>query len=490
MLRILATLAQLGGMQLVIALTGVARNKVLALKLGAAGYGEFNQIALLSLTASTIAGLGLSLSLNRNIAAAQEHSVRQKMLSQADTINIVLSGIILLSGTALIAFFPDSLRAFGIYPSRLAIIATLVTLWSVPVEVAIQHRLGFLIGMMDVKGIAYGRSAALLIGTALSLPVIWYLGLVGAALQLVITGGILVFTLDRRCRKLNFRPWHLEWSPAVLRTLVAIGLASLVSTFVQRLSDVYIRTRLINIMGAAENGLYQAALSVTYQVQAIVLGSIGSYLTATISSQRSDEEVSNESNALLRIILPVGAVFLGGLGAFAYFAIIILYSGEFIGALSLFPYLLVAEYLSVMVWVVGAPLLAYNRLGVWLGLGLFQYLLRALLAMILIPLMGTAGVASATLIAAALHLSLTWAYFVGWLKLNLSRVSIAAFARGLVATIGLGLLGVSAADQSWLYLIATFGLIAYVLLETQIVYGIRPALTAIMKRIRKGDSGD
>lgn len=472
-----------------IALTGVARNKVLALKLGAAGYGEFNQIALLSLTASTIAGLGLGLSLNRNIAAAQDHLTKQKMLSQADTVNVVLSGAILLSGTVLIGFFPDSLSAFGVYPSKAAVLATMITLLSIPIEVAIQHRLGFLIGMMDVKGMAYGRSIALLLGTVVSLPVIWYMGLVGAALQLVITGGILIFTLDRRSRKLGFSPWRLEWSPTVLRTLVAIGLASLVSTFVQRISDVYIRTRLINIMGAAENGLYQAALSVTYQVQAIVLGSVGSYLTATISRQRSDEEVSSESNALLKIILPVGALFLGGLGAFAYFAIIVLYSGEFTGALSLFPYLLVAEYLSVMVWVVGAPLLAYNRLGVWLGLGLFQYLLRALLAILLMPHMGTAGVATATLTAAALHLGLTWAYFTVRLKLKLSMASIASFVRGLLVTMGLSLLGISAVDQPWLYFLAVFGLVAFVFLEVHLVYGIRPALAAIKQRIRKGDNG-
>lgn len=484
LIKVLSALIQLGGMQLVIAVTGIARNKVLALRLGAEGFGEFNQIALLSVTASTIAGLGLGLSLNRNVAAAEDDESKQRLLAQANSVNLTLSILLLIAGGVIILLFPGALQSVGISTSPMSLLACAIILLGIPLEAATQHKLGFLIGLLDVKGMAAGRSVALLIGTLLTLPLTWYFGLVGAALQVLIISGFLVLTLDRRCRALNFRPWQLHWDLTVFKVLVVIGVASLASSFSQRVSDFFVRARLIQLYGTAENGLFQAALTITYQVQAIVLGSVGSYLTATLSRNKAAESISAEANSVLQVILPVATLFLGGLGLFAKIALALLYSPDFMQAQELFPYMLATEYLSVLVWVVGAPLLALNRTGVWLGLSLIQFSTNTVLAIILIPIMGVAGVAAAYLGGAILHLALTLAFYLGPLGLRLTRKSASTFVRGAIVTVALSSFGILASSQTRYFYLGSGLLVGYALLEVQLLFGIRVALNRVQQMLR------
>ena len=116
MRKVLVSLIQLGGMQLVIAGTAVARNKVLAFRLGAEGFGEFSQVALIALSISVVVTFGLSLSLNRNVAAAQGDEARQALLSQANGVNLSLTALFALVALPLLLLNPGCCASRGSSP--------------------------------------------------------------------------------------------------------------------------------------------------------------------------------------------------------------------------------------------------------------------------------------------------------------------------------------------------------------------------------------
>lgn len=475
MRQVLVNLIQLGGMQFVIALTAVARNKVLAVRLGTEGFGEFSQLALLGIAASVLVAFGLGMSLNRNVAAAHTMGERQRLLDQSNGVILLLAAVIVAGALAVLTLQPRLLQAVGLEARPAVIAAALVLLLYVPLEAAVKHRVAFLTAILDIEGMTAGRSTALVIGTVVSIPIVWFFGLVGAAVQLTLITLVIVLLLDRRCRRIGYRPWGVRFQWTVARFLAAFGIASLVAGFSQQLADLFVRSLLIRTLDASQNGIYQSALSITYQVKAIVLGSVGAYSIATLSQDASTQKVNETADRLLSVVLPIGAVALAGLGLLSGPAVLILYSEAFLPAQSLLPFLLTAEFLQVMVWVVGAPLLARNRVWTWLGFELAFSLARALAAVWLIPRLGVTGVAVGYALATVSHLLLTGGYYLGVFRYRVSWRNGVLFVLGAVLTGGVSYLG----SRMVFDLPAVTGGVAaialFALISVQLVLGVRNA---------------
>lgn len=480
MRTILVNLLRLGGMQLVIAATAVVRNKVLALRLGPDGFGEFMQLALIVLTASTVAAFGLAMSLNRNVAAATTNEERQRLLAQANAVNLTLAGaLVALLGTLALAR-PAFLTTFGLEPDLRVLAPLGILLLVVPLEAAVQHRVAFLTAILDIKGMTAGRSLALIVGTAASIPIVWYFGLAGAAVQLSLITLIILLFLDRRCRAIGFRPWALTVDMAVLRTLAGFGVASLIAGFALQVSDVVVRSALIRSTDLAQNGIYQAALSITHQVKAIVLGSVGSYAIATLSQDVSREHVLETVDKLLATVAPIAAAALALLGLLSGPALFVLYSADFYDAQAVLPWLLTAEYVHVAIWVVGAPLLATRRVRVWLGLELVYLGTRVTAALLLLPVAGVIGVAAGHAIATGVHLLLTGGYYLLVFRYTVSRRNLALLTAGAVVVVVSSWTGSRVTFDLGVYASGTVGIAAFVLFAVHLVVG----LPAAWRRVR------
>ncbi|MEJ2291391.1 MAG: hypothetical protein P8Y13_14800 [Deinococcales bacterium] len=485
MRSVLVSLIQLGGMQVVIALTAVVRNKVLAYRLGAEGYGEFSQVALIALSVSVVVAFGLALSLNRNVAAAADSEERQRLLSQANGVNLSLAAFFAVVGVPLVLLDPALVGAAGLEPTPMVVASLLILVLFVPLDAAVKHRVAFLTAILDIAGMTSGRSLALAIGTAVTLPVVWFFGLVGAAVQLtLLTGTILVF-LDRRCRQIGYRPWGIAFDWRVVRYLAGFGLASLTAGFAQQFSDLLVRSSLIRTVDAAQNGIYQSALSITYQVRAIVLGSVGSYSIATLSQDASREKVIETANRLLSVVLPIGTVALALLGLLSGPAILILYSPEFLSAQRVLPFLIAADYLMVTIWVMGAPLLATDRKAVWLTLELVFAGVRSAAALLLIPRIGVMGVALGYAVGTAVHLVLTGGYFFGVFRYTVSLRNAGLFLMGGVVLALMAFAGSQVVLDLRVQGAGVALLAAYGLLCLHVVVGVPAAWASVRRSLHR-----
>lgn len=486
MLSMLVNLVRLAGMQGVIALTAIARNKVLALRLGPEGYGEFIQLTLFVLAASTVAAFGFGMALNRNAAAHPEPQARQRLLSQSNAVNLAITG--LLAGVTALAvlLWPEALGLLGLEAEPRIITGLLVMLAVIPLDAAVQHRIGFLIGIEDIKGMTAGRSTALILGTLISIPLVWFFGLLGAAIQLVAQTLLIVVLLDRRCRTLGYRPWGVLFDRGVFFILAKLGAASIVAGVGTQLSDLTARSMLVRVRDVTEGGIYQAALSLSHQVRAVVLGSVGSYLVTKFSQNTDRAVVSRTANSLLTVIQPIALLAFGLLGLFAGPVIVLLYSPDFLAAKEVMSWLLIAYFLQVMVWVVGAPLLALNKVGVWLALELTFSAARLGLALPFLAGYGMHAIAAAYLAATTLHLILNWLYVHSVLHVRIEGKQWAVMMLGAViifalATVGgLEQFGLAHAASG----VVALGLVMLILL--QLLFGVQRAWTSLREVMTRG----
>ncbi len=485
MRRVLVNLIQLGGMQIAIALTAIVRNKVLALRLGAGGYGEFSQVALIALSASVVVAFGLALSLNRNVAAAHDRAERQLLLAQANGVNLLLTALFALVGVPLLLLRPGLLGLAGLEPTPAVVASVLILLAFIPLDAAVKHRVAFLTAILDIAGMTSGRSLALAVGTLLTLPVVWFFGLIGAAVQLTLLTATILAFLDRRCRRIGYRPWRVAFEGKVVRFLAGFGVASLVAGFAQQLADLLVRSFLIRTVDAAQNGIYQSALSITYQVRAIVLGSVGSYSIATLSQDASRDKIVETANRLLSVVVPIATVALGLLGLLSGPAVLILYSRQFLPAQAVLPFLIGADFVQVAIWVLGAPLLALNRVGVWLGLELIFTSARAAGAMLLIPTVGALGIALGYAMASVLHLVLTGGYYLGVFRFTVSRRNVALALSGGAVLAAMAFAGSRVVVDLRLQGIGVIVLVLYALACVQTLVGVPAAWQQVRRTLHR-----
>jgi enterobacterial common antigen flippase len=440
---ILVAMTELGGLQVILALTGLVRNKVAAVYLKTAGIGEWSQIQGVATTVFVIVQFGMIVGLSRNTAAAQSETDRQRQLSVANTMTVALA---ILAMLAAVAFFVTSsngelLGSLGI-PARWNLLLLLFVVVLAPVEGLRNNFLSFLQGMLDIRGIASKRAIAVILATIAAIPLVSMFGITGACLQFAVASVLMAVLLGHRCNQLGYRPLHFQWEKSSAFSLAALGGATLLGSFAYSGVDVLIRSQLIRFAGLSAAGIYQAAFLLSSQVTQIALGSIGVFSLASISGSTEPETISRQLHMMYRVILPISAVGLGLLGLLERPAIQLLFSSQFKSSSNLLPMLLVGNALQAASWVAGAPLLACGRVRAWLTLQMIGASLRYLSVSALLPIFGTQAIPFAFLlgqmfdIVAALVLC-SRSMKIATSRVDLAKIGLSSALPGVLALIGL-----------------------------------------------------
>lgn len=437
---LLTTLVQLGGLQLVLASSALVRNKVLAERLGADGFGTFAQLAAVASLAATVAALGFGMALKRYAAHAGGHDVQQALLAFANRATWRL-GIVLVAIAALwLAGASQPLAPLGLDASGMAERWTAAVLLAfVPLQALLIQRVGFLSGLNDVRGMAQGRAVAVVIVTLVGIPIVWQFGLLAAAVQAVALAAAAVWALNTRLRKLGFEPWRVNHDVQPEQGLIRLGFASLAAGFAVAGADVALRTAIIQTLSVAAGGYYQAAMALTLQLREAVLGSVGLLSIVGFAGARGLGERQATFKRLMDAALPAAAVAFGTLAAFGKPLLSLLYSEAFTSAAVLLPGLLAGEFLTVVAWALAGPVLAEHATRAWLTFELAASAVRLTVGLVLLFAVGLAGVGWAYMTAAVVHGVLLGAYVAwrGWLRVP----------PALAASVLLGALAVVAAAE-------------------------------------------
>lgn len=447
---ILVAMTQLGGLQIVLALSGLVRNKVAAIYLKTAGMGEWSQIQSVATTVFIIVQCGMIVGLSRNTAAAKTDRDRQRQLGVANTLTIAVAVVAMLAALAfsLAPFRGKLLGSVGI-SARFELLLVLFVALLAPIEGLRNNYLGFLQGMLDIRGIAAKRAFAVILATFAAVPLVILFGITGACLQFAVASVLLAVLLGHRCHQLGYRPMQFRWESSAAGSLTRLGGALLVVNFASGWVDVLIRSQLIRYAGISEAGIYQAAWLLSSQVTQIALGSIGVFSLASISRSTDPEIISDQMHVMYRVILPICAVGLGLLGLLERPAIQLLFSSQFKSSSELLPLLLIANSLQAACWVAGAPLLGCGKVRTWLTLELIGAALRYLTVTACLPKFGIQAIPLAFLLGQVFDLVASLVLCSRNMEIVTSRADLASIGVSAVLPGALALIGLHLTSASF-----------------------------------------
>ena len=297
---------------------------------------------------------------------------------------------------------------------------------------------------------ARSRGVAVVSATLISLPLIIVWGLVGAVISAMLIAAFTAVALAVRLHALGYSPLRFRWASPAVKPLLALGLASTASAVAHGASDVVSRGITLTNVGAKANGLIQAPVSVTGLLQGVLLGSVGAMSVAVVARASGSAEVRHELHRMLDFVIPFAALGFAVLGATAPLILRVLFSEAFAGAEGLFLPILLYQYTVVLYWIIGSPLLAAGRAGLWLSLELIGAGVKVALTWWLVPILGMEGLPISLVLFALLHLALNILVVDRALGITVAPSRYAGFALG-AATIAacfwlpsLGPLGVAA----------------------------------------------
>lgn len=438
---VVGAMAQLGGLQVILAVSGLVRNKVAAVYLKTSGMGEWAQILAIATTVFTIVQFGMIVGLSRNIAAAKDRQDRQRQLSVANTLTMVVA-VAAMVLTLLISVLPahqNILHHLGISALQVNVLLVLICILA-PIEGLRNNFLSFLQGALDIRGVATKRGIAVVVATLGSIPLVRSFGIAGACIQFALASMLLALLLGSRCHELGYKPLNFAWDNASARSLTMLGGATLIATFSYGVVDVVNRSQLIHWAGLSEAGVYQAGYLLSSQVTQIVLGSIGVVSLATISRSVEPAVIAQKLKTMYEVVLPVSAIGLGVLGFLARPALHILFSSQFESSARFLPLLLIGNSLQAACWVAGAPLLGYGWIKTWLTMQLVDAALRIGAVAFLLPIIGAQAIPVAFLLGQLFLLITCIVVCSGWMHIGtssveLGRIGLSAMVPGFVALI-------------------------------------------------------
>ncbi len=347
--QILRATALIGSASLLTVALGIGRMKFFAVFLGPAGVGLSGLYTNLIMTAATLLGLGISSSAVREIAAAGDD------LLKAARVRKVIAAL---------AFVIAPLAAVLVWSLRTPIAGIVLHLPGKATEVG-WLGIGVAATILNTIGIAVLQGMRLtgqfaragLIGTALgsvtAVLTIWLLGPQGiflSVLQIPIALSLVAWLYLRRTPAAPVRLSPSDVS-AHAWPILRLGLAFMVSSILQSVAFLIIRTTLSDRLGLAGAGYFQAVTLISSTYVGFVLQSMGGdyypRLTAAIADPpRAREMINHQAQVALALALPLIVAAMG----FAPLILNVFYSAKFEPAAEVLKWQVFGDVFKIMAW--------------------------------------------------------------------------------------------------------------------------------------------
>lgn len=339
-------------------LISIVRTKVLALLIGPAGVGLFGLFSRVLGTASMLAGMGLSHSGVRQLAAATDDPAAlarvRKALWYASLALGALGMLVMWLLRAPIAdlVFGDTARASEVAWLGLGLMLTLIT----------TSQTALLQGLRRIGDMARVSVLGAITGSILAVVLAWQLHLDGVVWMVVFmplaSALVAALFVARLPRATPWRPKPRElWTE--WRSLFGLGVAVMAATVLSSLAQLATRSLTTDAIDMDATGHFEAAWAISMTYIGFVLTAMGAdyypRLTAAVADRASANRLVNEQ---AEVALILAAPVLVGIVSFAPVVIHLLYSAEFEPAIEVLQLQVLGDVLKVAAWPMGFILLA------------------------------------------------------------------------------------------------------------------------------------
>jgi O-antigen/teichoic acid export membrane protein len=350
----------IGAASVINILAGLVKMKVAAVLLGPVGVGLIGLYQTLMQTAGSVAGLGVTNSGTRQIAAAgvvggaaSVGRVRHALFWGTMTQAIVGAGLFWLASNWIAAHLVAD-------PARANEVGWLAL--GVGLSIAAGAQSALLRGLRKVGDIAKIQAGSGVLGAVIGVAALWVWGAEGLVAMIVVAP-VVSFALGHLYVARLPHPGGLSESALVLAkewgAMLRLGAAFMISGLVTVLGFLAARVLIQRELGPDALGQFQAAWSIGMTYLGFVLGAMGSdyypRLTAAMTAPESAVRLVNEQTEVA--LLLCGPVLVAMLGC-APWVIRLLYTADFGPAIEILRWQLLGDIFKVISWPLGFVLVA------------------------------------------------------------------------------------------------------------------------------------
>lgn len=357
--NVFKTTGLFGGVQVVLILFSIIKTKIVALWLGATGFGIISIFNSTTTLISSITNLGLQTSAVRDIASANgEPFAVEEKISVTNKLAIVSSLLGCLITVCLAPFL--SHWFFKNYDFTIAF----VLLSTVILFTGLYNQCyAILQGTRKLSYMAISSILGALFGLLLSIPLFYYLRTTGIVWSLVIST-VISFLVGYLFVKKSMVAYHSVSIHEALRKglpTIKLGIYIALSNNIAYLVQFILKAFLSNIANVETVGLFQAGWSLnTMYVGMIFTAMAKDYYPRLCQKSNDNRAVKKEMNEQAEIGLLLLAPMVTAMLLFIKPVILILYSQEFVQIAKMTELLLFGTLVQVASWSLGYVYLAKN----------------------------------------------------------------------------------------------------------------------------------
>ena len=398
-----------GGSQVIVMLFNMVRAKALALLLGPAGTGIIGLYNSVTQLVNSIANIGLPSSAVRQIAAANVSDDRKSIGKTLFVFRTLIRITTVIAGLVMLLFarqiselsFGEADYTNGIRWMSLVVFFTGIS----------NGQFTLLQGLRRIKDLALARIIGAILGTAISILLIWIFKENGI-IPFLIAGSaatILISWLFAHRVKIPAIPVKLnEFKPEATK-LLSMGLAFLVSGLVISITGYYSRVLITKQFSLTELGLFTASWTLSAIYVNFVLSAMGTdfypRITEVINDHALANKIVNEQTDMgITLALPGIVTVVGFSGLFLR----VFYSAKFIDAAPLLQWMTVGMVIKVVSWPMGYIIISKGKSLLFASTEILWGVLFIPLLFLLIKYFGLQGAGVAFGITYLLHTIVIW----------------------------------------------------------------------------------
>jgi PST family polysaccharide transporter len=360
--QILRSSAIIGGSSFLNLAIGMVRSKAMAVMLGPAGFGLMGAFTTIADLARSVAEMGINASGVRQIAESAgsgdlSRIARTITVLRRTAVVLGLCGAVLLvacAPTVANITFGDAQQTGAVALLSLAVLFRLVA----------DGQGALLQGMRRIGDLAKVGVLGTLMGTVISILIVYFLREKGIALCLVAVAGASLLVSWWFSRRVQVGRVKLTLGDvgSEAGNLLRLGLAFMASGLMMLGAAYLVRLILIRQSGLIEAGLYQAAWTLGGMYVGFVLQAMGTdfypRLVAAVSDNKECNRLVNEQAQVSMLLAAVGVT---ATLTFAPLVIAIFYSSAFLAAVETLRWICLGMALRVITWPIGYIIVARNE---------------------------------------------------------------------------------------------------------------------------------
>ncbi len=404
--EILKSTTLIGGSTILNLAIGIVRTKAMAVLLGPAGFGLMGVFTSIADLARNAAGMGINSSGVRQIAEAVGSGNHARIVRTVVVLRRVAIVLGLLGALLLILFSqPISSLTFGTgeHADAVAFLSVAVFL-----RLVTDGQGALMQGMRRIGDMAKTGVLGALLGTILSIPIVYGLGRDGVVPALVAVAAASWLVSLFYIRKIPLPAQLPVLTNFELRkevsSLLALGLAFMASGFLMMGAAYAVRLVLIRQEGLDAAGLYQAAWTIGSMYVGFVLQAMGAdFYPRLVAVSKDNLQCTRLVNEQAQVSLLLAGCGVLATLTFAPWIVTLLYSNDFEAGTDVLRWVTLGMAMRVITWPVGYILVAKGERTLFVAADLAWAIVNVGLTCLCVHVFGLAGAGVAFLGSYVVH---------------------------------------------------------------------------------------